>query len=250
MSLPEIVPAEQWRVAREALLGREKELRRAQDALNAERRRLPMVRVTAPYRFEGPDGPVGLRDLFGGRRQLIVQHVMWDPAWEEACQSCSGSVDEYSDGLLAHLAERETRLVAIARAPYAKIAPYVARRGWTLPFYSSFGSPFNYDFHVSIDAAVLPVRFNYRDLPALEEAGQGWLAGAPSEQPGLSCFLLDGDEVFHTYSTYARGTDFGGAYGFLDLTALGRQEEWEEPKGRYEAPRVSAPVFEALPGRG
>jgi len=244
LSLPEIATREQWLAAREALLTKEKELTRARDALNAERRRLPMVPVDEPYAFEGPDGAVGLAALFGDGRQLIVQHVMFDPAWDEACQSCSAAVDEFSDALLAHLASRDTAYAFVARAPYPKIAGYAARRGWRVPFYSSFGSRFNYDFQVSIDPAVHPVRFNYRDLPQLEEAGQGWLAQGPSEQPGLSCFLRDGDRVFHTYSTYARGTDFGGAYAFLDLTALGRQEEWEEPKGRAAVARPAAPVFD------
>ncbi|MEZ0093200.1 DUF899 domain-containing protein [Streptacidiphilus sp. EB129] len=244
MSLPEVVTREQWLAAREALLVREKALTRAQDALNADRRRLPMVRIDKPYVFEGADGPVGLADMFGASRQLIVQHVMFDPGWEEACGGCTASVDELSDRLLAHIAARDTSFVLIARAPYPKFVAYAAKRGWTVPIYSSFGSPFNYDFNVSIDASVMPIRFNYRDLPALEEAGQSWIADGPSEQPGLSCFLRDAGEVFHTYSTYGRGTDFGGSYSFLDLTALGRQEEWEEPKGRAVDIKPTAPIFD------
>ena len=244
MSLPEIASQEQWLAARKALLVKEKELRRAQDALNAERRRLPMVRVDKPYAFEGPDGTVGMLDLFGAGRQLVLQHFMFDPSWDEGCKSCTAGVDELSDKLLAHLAARDTRYVVVARAPYPKIAAYAEKRGWTLPFFSSYGSDFNYDFHVSMDASVAPIYFNYRDLDELREAGQGWIADGPMEQPGMSCFLRDGDEVFHTYSTFARGVDFGGAYGLLDLTALGRQEEWEEPKGRAVNAGAAIPQFE------
>jgi len=244
MSLPEVVTKSQWLLARKELLAKEKELTRARDALNADRRRLPMVLVDKPYRFTGPDGEVGLADLFGASRQLIVQHVMFDPEWDEACQSCSAAIDEFSPELLAHVAARDTSFAFVARAPYEKIAAYSEQRGWTVPFYSSFGSEFNYDFGVSIDSSVTTIVFNYRDLPELEAAGQGRLAAGSSEQPGLSCFLRDEDEIYHTYSTYARGTDFGGAYGFLDLTALGRQEEWEEPKGRAPTLNANVPQFD------
>ncbi|WP_037907170.1 DUF899 domain-containing protein [Actinacidiphila yeochonensis] len=244
MSLPEIVSQEQWLVARKELLAKEKELRRAQDALAAQRRRLPMVRMEKPYVFEGADGPVGLLELFEEKRQLIVQHVMFDPSWDVACKSCTAGIDQLAEKLQDHLGSRDTRYVLVARAPYPKFAAYVEQRGWTLPCFSSYGSEFNYDFNVSIDASVKPVYFNYRELPELKEAGLGWIADKPGEQPGLSCFLRDGDEVFHTYSTYARGSDFGGTYGFLDLTALGRQEEWEEPKGRAVHAGAAIPQFE------
>ena len=152
---------------------------------------------------------------------------------DEGCPSCSAAADEIgSPGLLRHLHARDTTFVVISRAPLDKIERYKASKAWTFPWYSSYGSDFNYDFHVTFDASVAPVMWNYRTLEELEDVGMGWLGEGSSEQPGYSMFLRDGDAVFHTYSMYARGTEmFGGSY-FLDLTALGRQEEWEEPKGR------------------
>jgi predicted dithiol-disulfide oxidoreductase (DUF899 family) len=248
MSLPDVVSREEWLVARKALLAREKEMTRAIDALNADRRRLPMVLVDKDYRFEGPGGEVGLADLFEGRRQLVMQHFMFDPSWDDGCPSCTAGVDEIADGMLEHLWARDTTYAVVSRAPLAKLEDYKRRKGWTLPWYSSYGSDFNYDFHVSFDPAKAPVMFNYRDLDELKAVGMGWLGEQPSEQPGTSCFLRgsgpDGDQVFHTYSTFARGNDhWGGAYGALDLTALGRQEEWEEPKGRSGSSRGAIPSF-------
>ncbi len=244
MTLPEVVPGEQWLAARKDLLAREKELTRMRDQLNADRRRLPMVRIEKDYRFEGPDGEVGLRDMFAGSRQLVLQHFMFDPAWEQGCPSCSAGMDEMSGGLLTHLRARDTAFAAVSRAPYPKIAAYQELKGWDIAWYSSFDSDFNYDFHVSLDESVAPVVFNYRERAELQAAGLGWVLEQPGEQPGLSCFLRDGDEVFHTYSTFARGTEaMGGAYGVLDLTALGRQEEWEEPKGRVADARRAMPDF-------
>jgi predicted dithiol-disulfide oxidoreductase (DUF899 family) len=233
MSLPEIVTRDEWLAARTALLEREKELTRARDALVADRRRLPMVEVTEPYAFTGPDGEVRLLDLFEGRRQLIVAHFMFDPDWEKGCPSCTAGADEMSDGLRAHLAARDTTVAYVARAPLAKLEAYKAERGWTFPWYSSHGSSFNYDFAVTLDPLVAPPVYNYRALPDYT-----------GELPGVSTFLRDGDRVFHTYSTFARGTEqTGGSYYFLDLTALGRQEDWEEPKGRAEAARGAVPDF-------
>jgi predicted dithiol-disulfide oxidoreductase (DUF899 family) len=128
----------------------------------------------------------------------------------------------------------------------AKLDAYRKKRGWSIPFYSSFGSDFNYDFHVTIDEAVTPVEFNYRGPDELRATGFDWiLSGQPQEQPGMSCFLRSDGEIFHTYSTYARGTEqVGGSYGFLDMTALGRQEDWEEPKGRSDASRGAGPIFD------
>jgi predicted dithiol-disulfide oxidoreductase (DUF899 family) len=244
MSLPEIVTREQWLAARTEFLAREKAFTRARDALNAERRRLPMVRVDKEYTFESTHGRSGLAELFAGRRQLIVQHVMFDPAWEDACPGCTAGVDETPDALLDHLRIRDTEFVLVSRTPLEKIEKYRRQRGWSLPWYSSFDSDFNYDFHVSLDAAKAPVVFNYRDEAALRQAGMEWILEGPSEQPGLSCFLREGGEVFHTYSTFARGTDhLGGSYALLDLTALGRQEAWEEPKGRSDNPRGADPTF-------
>ena len=142
---------------------------------------------------------------------------------------------------------RDTSFAAVSRAPIAKIEAYRARRGWTFPWYSSYGSDFNYDFHVTLDESVAPVEYNYCSKPELESAGLTWLT-QPSEQPveapGYSFFLLDRDNVFHTYSTYARGAEMlGGTYAVLDLTALGRQEDWEEPTGRATDPRGAVPDF-------
>ena len=245
--LPEIVSRAAWLAARERLLAAEKEFVRAKDALNTRRRLLPMVRVGKQYTFDGPDGPVRLVDLFAGGRQLIVQHFMFHPDWTDGCGSCTAAVDELSDGLLRHLRARSTAYAVVARAPLAKLERYRAKRGWTMPLYSSSGSDFNYDFHVTLDERVAPVRFNYRGPDELRAAGFAWLLdpdAQPMEQPGMSCFLRDGDDVFHTYSTFARGTEqTGGAYGLLDLTALGRQEDWEEPRGRAGTARGAVPDF-------
>lgn len=249
MSLPEIVSRDQWLAARRELLRGEKALTQARDALNADRRRLPMVPVDKPYTFGGPHGLASLVDLFEGRRQLMVQHFMFDPSWDEGCPSCSAAADEMSAGLQAHLHARGTTFAVVSRAPMAKIQTYKDRKGWTFPWYSSYGSEFNYDFHVTIDESVIPLEVNYRTRPDLERAADDslrWLLETeqPFELPGISCFLREGDQVFHTYSTFARGSEaLGGGYAFLDLTALGRQESWEEPRGRVDNPRGPMPDF-------
>jgi predicted dithiol-disulfide oxidoreductase (DUF899 family) len=242
--LPEAVSRREWLEARRALLAEEKAMTRAKDALNTKRRQLPMVRIDDDYRFEGESGPVTLLDLFEGRRQLIIQHFMFDPEWDDGCPSCTAASDEISDGLLAHLSVRDTTLAVVSRAPLAKLIDYRRRRGWTFRWYSSFGSMFNYDFHVTVDSTVAPVEFNYRNLDELSAVGMEWMAEGSWEQPGYSMFLRDGDEVFHTSSVFARGTEMlGGSYAFLDFTALGRQEEWEEPKGRSDRAREAKPDF-------
>jgi predicted dithiol-disulfide oxidoreductase (DUF899 family) len=249
MSLPEIASPAAWRAARMELLAEEKALTRARDALNAKRRRLPMVRMEKAYVFEGPDGEASLLDLFAGRRQLIVGHFMFEPSSEDGCPSCSAGCDEVSGGLLDHLHARDTTLAYVSRAPLATIEDYKARKGWTFPWYSSHGSDFNYDFHVTLDESVAPVEYNYRS--AADHAANGFAffgdpAQQPFEMPGTSFFLRDGDAVFHTYSSYARGAEMtGGSYYFLDLTALGRQEEWEEPEGRAAAGHAASPDFAA-----
>jgi predicted dithiol-disulfide oxidoreductase (DUF899 family) len=239
MSLPEVVSRDEWLAARKKLLVREKEVTRERDALNAERRRLPMVEIEKDYVFEGPDGGASLLDLFEERRQLIVDHFMFDPSWDDGCPSCSGRVDQY--GNLAHLHARDTTMAVVSRAPLAKIQPFKERMGWTFPWYSSYGSDFNYDFHVTLDEAVAPVEYNYRNKMELVEAGAPPDLGG--ELHGTSVFLRDGDRVFHTYSTYARGTEqVGGTHYYLDMTALGRQEDWEEPRDRAGgAPRADQP---------
>jgi predicted dithiol-disulfide oxidoreductase (DUF899 family) len=230
MSLPEIVSPEEWLRARRALLEEEKRVTHLRDELNAQRRRLPMVAVEKPYRFAGPNGPASLLDLFEGRRQLIVDHFMFDPEWEDGCSSCTGRVEQY--GNLGYLHAKHTTMAVVSRAPLEKIERYRAKRGWTFPWYSSFGSDFNYDFHVTLDPGVLPVEYNYRSGAEWAERGLPDLRG---ELHGTSAFLRDGDRVFHTYSTYARGTEqVGGTHYYLDMTALGRQEDWEEPAGRAD----------------
>jgi predicted dithiol-disulfide oxidoreductase (DUF899 family) len=244
MTLPDVVSAEEWKAARIELLAEEKAMTRARDALSTKRRQLPMVRVDKDYTFEGPNGPASLLELFEGRHQLIVQHFMFDPTWEDGCSSCTATADELSDGLLAHLHVRDTTFAVVSRAPLDRIERYKAKRAWTFPWYSSYGSDFNYDFHVTIDATVAPVEFNFRGPDELRDAGMQWLLEGSTEQPGNSFFLQVDGEVFLTYSTFARGTEWiGGSYAFLDLTALGRQEDWEEPKGRTDNVRKAQPDF-------
>jgi predicted dithiol-disulfide oxidoreductase (DUF899 family) len=231
-NLPEVVSPQEWLTARKELLAKEKELTRARDRLNAERRRLPMVLIDKPYAFQGPDGPVGLLDLFEGRLQLVMHHFMLSPDWDTACQSCSSAADQI--GRLRQLHVRNTTLVAVSRAPYPTLAAYRERMGWTFPWYSSYGSDFNYDFHATLDNRVAPVLQFFRTEAELAEAGTPWTDEMNGEEmPGISAFLRVEDEVFHTYSTYGRGIEeFHNGYPYLDLTALGRQEEGEEPAGR------------------
>jgi predicted dithiol-disulfide oxidoreductase (DUF899 family) len=245
MNLPEVVSHHEWLAARRQLLAREKELTRQRDELNADRRRLPMVRIDKEYKFEGPLGAVGLLDLFAESAQLIVQHIMFDPEWDAACPSCTASMDESTPALLDHLKARDTSYVRIARAPYVKIAAYKEAHGWTFPWYSSYRSDFNYDFHVTIDPAVAAAEYNYRTQQEWAGIDPDWVDLESTEVPGVSCFLRDGDNVYYTYSTYARGTELIGglSYPLLDVTALGRQEEWEEPKGRAAGPRDADPSF-------
>jgi predicted dithiol-disulfide oxidoreductase (DUF899 family) len=229
VSLPEIVSREEWTRARVGLLDHEKTVTKARDELAAERRRLPMVEVTEDDRFTAADGSTRtLHDLFEGRHQLIVDHYMFDPEWEDGCMSCAGRVDQY--GNTAHLHERDTTIAVVSRAPIERIERWKHRMGWDFPWYSSFGSRFNFDYGVSFDDTVEAPAYNYRSAAEWQTRG---LAALPSELHGTSVFLRDGDRVFHTYSTYGRGTEqVGGTHYYLDMTALGRQEDWEEPKGR------------------
>lgn len=200
----------------DALLATEKAATRARDALAAERRRQPMVKIDKTYVFEGPAGKVSLLDLFEGRRQLILNHFMFGPGahgWPEAgCLGCSMFVDQI--GHLAHLHARDTSFALVSIATLAKIEAYKKRMGWTIPWYSSAGSDFNRDFGVTTDSG---------------------------ETFGLSAFLRDGDSIFRTYFTSGRGVEaLGSVWTFLDLTPLGRQEEWEDsPKGWPQAPPYS-----------
>jgi predicted dithiol-disulfide oxidoreductase (DUF899 family) len=216
---PKIVSREEWTRARKELLAKEKAHDHLRDALSAERRQLPMVKVDKPYTFEGAEGRVSLADLFGGRRQLIVYHFMFDPSWDEGCKSCSLLADTF-DGASVHLPARGTSFVAVSRAPLAKLDAYKKRMGWSFRWVSSFGSDFNHDYHVSAtpeDIAAGTVEYNYSTKPS---------PSLPEERPGASVFLKEGADVLHTYSTYARGLDhLIATYEFLDLTPLGRDEE-------------------------
>jgi predicted dithiol-disulfide oxidoreductase (DUF899 family) len=207
---------EEWTAARVDLLAREKELNRLRDELAEQRRRLPWVPVDKEYRFDGPAGPRSLRELFDGRSQLLVYHFMFGPDWTEGCQSCSFWADSF-DGIGVHLAHRDVTLVCVARASYEQLAVYRDRMGWSLPWYSSSASDFNFDFGVSFTADQQErggtYNFTHQEHPY-------------EEMPGLSAFVTDlTGAVFHTYSTYSRGLDpINSAYQLLDLGPKGRDE--------------------------
>ena len=246
MSLPDVVSPEAWRTARIELLADEKAMTKARDALATKRRELPMVEVTKDYQFEGPEGTADLLALFDGRSQLIVCHFMFNPEWDEGCPSCTAGADEMAPGLIEHLHSRDTTLAYVSRAPISKIEKYKAKRGWSFPWYSSFGSDFNFDFNVTLDESVKPVEYNYTTKAEYEKKGMTVYTDGdgPVENPGRSSFLRVGDTIFHTYSVYARGLEsMGGSYYLLDETALGRQEDWEMPKGRAASARGASPDF-------
>ena len=206
---PPIATRDAWQAARETLLAHEKGLTKHYDRVSAERRRLPMVKLEKTYTFDGPEGKRSLLDLFAGKRQLIVYHFMFDPAWENGCDGCTGFVNELAD--LSMLPERNTEFVLISRAPLDKLQAYKARMGWERPWYSSFDSDFNQDFRATTDTG---------------------------ETHGLSVFFRIDDDVFHTYSTYNRGTEaLTDSYRLLDVTPYGRQEDWEDsPSGWPQRP--------------
>src|SRR5689334_9376293 len=184
MTLPRIASRDEWLAARKELLVKEKALTRQRDALNAERRNLPMVEITKRYEFDGPAGRVGLLDLFDRRRQLIVYHFMFDPSWDEGCPSCTAGTDELSQGFLDHLHTRDTSYAMVSRAPLPKLEAWKAKKGWDIPWYSSFGTDFNRDFGVTvtIDPVAGGAEYNYAIQPF--EGGD-----EPFEMPGRSCFL-------------------------------------------------------------
>jgi predicted dithiol-disulfide oxidoreductase (DUF899 family) len=225
MDRPTIVTRSEWLIARKALLAKEKEASRQRDALSAARRALPMVKIDRNYVFDGPTGRVALGDLFGPHPQLIVYHFMFDPSWEEGCKSCSYLADNFSGGF-QHLAARNTAFAFVSAAPIAKLEAFKKRMGWTFPWFSSFGGSFNHDFHVTIDEDKGADEYNYTPVAALKQSGAIWIE--KGELPGLSVFLRDDEDIFHTYSTYQRGLDILlNTYNYLDLTPLGRQEEHE-----------------------
>jgi predicted dithiol-disulfide oxidoreductase (DUF899 family) len=220
---PRVVSAAEWVAARKELQAAEEEAVRALQEIATRRREMPAVTIEKDYVFEGPGGQASLLDLFEGRAQLIVQHFMFDPAWDEGCPVCSYQAD--SVGHLAHLQARNTTFAAVSRAPIGKIEPFRQRMGWTFPWYSSLGSDFNYDFQVTHDESVTPIEYNFRTAQELIDMGQPW-AARPGEQGGVSVFFRDGDAVLRTWSGYGPVIElFCGTDTLLDLTPLGRQDE-------------------------
>jgi predicted dithiol-disulfide oxidoreductase (DUF899 family) len=229
-----VVPKAQWIAERKALLAREKELTHLRDQLASERRALPWERVDKAYVFDAPEGRRSLADLFEGRRQLVVQHFMLGPGWEQGCPSCSYMAD-HIDGMQVHLEQRDVTVLVVSRAPLAEIERFRQRMGWQFKWVSSNGSDFNYDFGVSFtpeERAKGEVNYNFS------------MRAFPSEEaPGVSVFYKnDAGEVFHTYSTYGRGVEvMMGTYNMLDLTPKGRDErsghgmEWVRHHDRYES---------------
>jgi predicted dithiol-disulfide oxidoreductase (DUF899 family) len=241
-----VVSRDEWLAERKALLAREKELTRLRDRIASERRQLPWVRIDKSYVFDTPEGRRALAELFDGRRQLLVQHFMFGPGWEQGCPSCSFMAD-HTDGMNVHLAHRDVTFVAISRAPLAEIERFRKRMGWQFKWVSSHGSDFNYDFGVSFTAEEVAkgeIDYNYGRWPHAYE-----------EWPGVSVFCKDdAGDVLHTYSTYGRGVEvMMGAYNMLDLTPKGRDErdveykmEWLRHHDRYEP----TPAAKAAPPAG
>jgi len=229
----DVVSREEWIEKRKALLDKEKAFTRKRDALSAERRNLPWVRVEEDYHFEGPNGNVSLSNLFAGRSQLVVYHFMYGTDWEEGCPSCSFWADNF-DGIPIHLAHRDVTFIATSRGPYDKLAAYKKRMGWHFDWYSTRPGTFSEDYHVSFSPEALEAQaayYNYR-----ENGFRG------PEAPGISVFYKDPESggIFHTYSCYARGLDMlNGAYHYLDLVPKGRDEgdgimAWLRRKDQYD----------------
>jgi predicted dithiol-disulfide oxidoreductase (DUF899 family) len=241
-----LVSRAEWVAERKRLLAREKELTHLRDQIARERRALPRVRIDKNYVFDAPEGRCTLAALFEDRRQLLVQHFMFAPGWEQGCPSCSFMAD-HTDGMNVHLAHRGVTLVAVSRAPLADIERFRKRMGWQFKWVSSHGSDFNYDFGVSFmpeEVAKGALCYNYGRWPFAYE-----------EWPGISVFFKDdANEVFHTYSTYGRGVEvMMGTYNMLDLMPEGRQErdveykmEWVRHHDRYHP----GPVAPAAPAAG
>ena len=231
---PPIVSHKQWLGARKKLLKHEKELTKRYDRVNAERRRLPMVKIEKKYMFEGAGGEYSLSELFAGRRQLVIYHFMFDPAWEKGCPGCTSYANALGD--LGMLEKCDTTFVMVSRAPAAKLEAYKERQGWPFPWYSSLGSDFNYDFHVTNDEKIAPVEYNYRNKAEL--VANKVPNAISGEEHGLSVFFRLGEDVFHTYSAYARGTEaLTNSRSLLDMTPYGRQQDFEDsPKGWPQKP--------------
>ncbi|MCA6123999.1 DUF899 domain-containing protein [Bradyrhizobium sp. WSM 1704] len=240
MQQHKIVSREEWIAARKALMIGEKQLTQARDALSRQRRELPWVKVDKDYVFEGPGGKVSLGDLFKGRPQLVVQHIMFAPEWDTACKSCSFWADGL-DRMAPHLAARDTTMAAVSRAPMAKLDAFKQRMGWTFDWVSSGNNDFNYDYGVTFTREQMDrgeAQYNFGTTPPYGD-----------ELPGISVFYRDdAGSVFHTYSTFARGLDMmNAAYHYLDLTPLGRHEEglpypmdWVRLRDQYQPSPVQA----------
>ncbi len=218
-----VVSEKQWLAARKALLVKEKKFSRLRDQLNQQRRNLPWMKVEKEYVFDGPDGKETLSELFNGKSQLIAYHFMFGPGWKEGCPHCSFWADHY-DSVNIHLGQRDTTLVVISRAPWKEIEPFKKRMGWKFKWVSSFKNDFNFDYHVSFTPEEIKsgtLFYNY-----------GKLEMDIDEREGVSAFYKDTNgDVFHTYSSYARGIDMlNTTYHFLDLTAKGRDENPDRPQ--------------------
>lgn len=238
---PKVVSQSEWTAARKELLAKEKEFTRLRDEISRQRRELPWEKVEKRYKFEGPSGKLAFADLFGTHSQLIIYHFMLGPGWKEGCPSCSYLADHF-DSANIHLPHRDVTLAVVSHAPYAEIAAFKQRMGWRFPWYSSFTSDFNYDYQVSLrpdERGKDEVYYNYEMMKF-----------PPDERPGLSVFFKDeGGEIFHTYSTYARGLDIlVGTYNFLDMAPKGRDEAglkhsmaWVRHHDKYESNYVVDP---------
>ncbi|MBV8392882.1 MAG: DUF899 domain-containing protein, partial [Alphaproteobacteria bacterium] len=209
MTTHRVVSHDEWIKASRALLAKEKEFTKLREQMAEERRKLPWEKVDKEYVFEAPEGKVTLADLFQGRGQLIVQHLMFGPDWNEACPACSYWADNFN-GIDMHLAARDTSFVAVSRGPLDKLMAYKKRMGWTFRWVSSLGSDFNFDYGVSLKEGD---KYNFGTIDA------------KGEMPGVSAFRREDGAVYHTYSTYARGLDLlNGTYHLLDITSKGRDE--------------------------
>jgi len=217
-----VVSPDEWLAARKALLTKEKAFTRLRDELSRERRELPWVKVDRPYSFDGPKGKETLAELFDGRSQLVVYHFMFSPDWQAGCKHCSFWADNF-DRVVVHLNHRDVTMLAVSRAPYAKLEAYEKRMGWTFKWVSSGETTFNFDYHASFtpqEVATKSGQFNFTIQDPRE-----------SDREGVSVFYKDAaGNIFHTYSTYARGIDmFNTAYNYLDIVPKGRDEGGRGP---------------------
>ena len=245
-----VVSQEEWLTARKALLQQEKQATHLRDEINAERLALPWVKVEKKYVFDTPEGKKTLAELFGGRSQLVVYHFMLGPGWKEGCTGCS-FLSDHIDGALPHLEHHDVTMIAVSRAPLPEIQAYKARMGWKFPWVSAFGNDFNYDYHVSFskeDLAAGKASYNFVEIPPSADSSM-------TELPGLSAFYKDdAGNVFHTYSSYARGgEELIGTLMILDRAPKGRNEnttmdfvrrhdEYKEPPKPHAGCTKSAPA--------